>query len=177
MPGRPLIVQYLYVHGREEGFYYPSVRSSSSVAQLAVRYLECALSQVASLRLQDAACDLVLATNLSDLAALGRTGQELMQGMEQMGVEIIPTEYRHRPSDDSRMYVSSRYVLDAILSATEGSSPGRQVLLTDLDCIWPDPARGVAAAPPDARPPTGRSAASSSRTRPIGTPSASATSA
>src|SRR6476469_529459 len=113
MPERPLIVQYLYVHGREEGFYYPSVRSSSSVSQLAVRYLECALAQVASLRLQDAACDLALATNLTDLPALGKTGRELMDAIAQMDVNIVPTEYHHRPSDDSRMYVSSRYVLDA----------------------------------------------------------------
>jgi hypothetical protein len=144
-----LVVHYLYVHGGQEGFYYPSVRSHSSVEELAVRYLECALAQVASLRLKDAPCDIALATNLTNLQTVGRTMRELVDAIARMEVEIVPTEYRHRPGDDSRMYVSSRYVLDAIQSATEGSSPGRHVLMTDLDCIWPDPARVLAALPGD----------------------------
>jgi hypothetical protein len=143
----PLVVQYLYVHDAGEAFHYPSVRSSSSVARVAVRYLECALTQAASLRLQDARCDLALATNVDDRAALGRRAAELMSQIEALGVEILPTEYRHRPGDDSATYVSSRYVLDAILSATEGQQATRQLWLTDLDCVWVDPELVFAAAP------------------------------
>ncbi len=120
---RPLIVQYLYVHGLEEGFHYPSARSTASVGSVAVRYLECALSQVASLRLKDTPCDLVLATNAGETSPIGRSGRELLGAIEALGVQILPTEYRHRPSADVQTYVASRYVLDAILSATEGEPP------------------------------------------------------
>jgi hypothetical protein len=144
----PLIVQYLYVHDPNEPFYYPSVRSGSSVGAVAARYLECALTQVASLRLQDARCELVLATNIGERGALGRRARELIDRIESFGVQILPTAYRHRPGDDSETYVSSRYVLDAILSAGEGQPEDRQMWLTDLDCVWVDPERIFAAAPP-----------------------------
>jgi hypothetical protein len=63
---KPLVVQYLYVHGQDEAFYYPTARSPGSVAGVAVRYLECALVQAASLRFRDVDCDLALATNIAD---------------------------------------------------------------------------------------------------------------
>src|SRR5271167_2564144 len=120
-PPTPLVVQYLYVHEQGEAFHYPTVRADSSASSVAVRYLECALTQAASLRLQDVPCDLVLATNV-ECDALGRVGGELMSCMRALGVEILPTEYRHRPTEGTEEYVSSRYVLDAILSATQGQS-------------------------------------------------------
>src|SRR5271155_1456690 len=125
-PQTPLVTQYLYVHEQGERFYYPTVRANSSAAGLAVSYLECALTQVASLRLQDVPCDLALATNLEP-GDLGRVGGELMRCIEAFGVEILPPDYRPRPSEGTEAYVSSRYVLDAIVSATAGQPADRQL--------------------------------------------------
>ncbi len=149
-PLTPLVVQYLYVHEREEGFYYPTARAHSSSAGVAVRYLECALTQAASLRLRELDCELVLATNLRDRNALGRVAADLLSMIEALGVRILPTEYRHRPKAGTEIYVSSRYVLDAILSSTEGQPSERQIWLTDLDCVWSDPALVFASAPAEA---------------------------
>jgi hypothetical protein len=142
-----LVVQYLYVHESEEGFYYPTTRADASAHGLAVRYLECALTQAASLRLQDAPCDLALATNIRDPGALGDTGAALIARLESFGVEMLPTDYVHRPTEGTRSYVASRYVLDAILSATASQPDERVLWLTDLDCVWPDPELVFAAAP------------------------------
>jgi hypothetical protein len=146
-PPRPLVVQYLYMHGPGEAFSYPTARASPSAAQFAVRYLECALAQVASLVLRETDCDLALATNIGDRDVLGRTGAELMNRIESFGTLILPTPYRHRPGNDRARWVSSRYVFDAILSATQGQPDDRQLWLTDLDCVWPDAARVFASAP------------------------------
>jgi hypothetical protein len=143
-----MVVQYLYVHGQGEDFYYPQVRATSSVEAVAVRYLECALTQAATLRLREAACELLFATNIHDRQALGHTGAELMDKLEELGVRILPTEYRHRPATGTKNYVSSRYVLDAILSATDGQPPERQLWLTDLDCVWVNPELAFANSPP-----------------------------
>jgi hypothetical protein len=145
----PLVVQYLYVHGDGEAFFYPTSRSSSAV-QVANRYLECALTQAATLRLREVECDLALVTNLGDPASLGREGAKLIGRLESLGVQIMPTEYRHRPvntGEHYKDYISSRYVLDAILAASAGQQPERQLWLTDLDCVWPDAKRVFQAAP------------------------------
>ena len=144
----PLIVQYLYVHEPGEGFSYPTARSGSSVARIAARYLECALVQAASLSLRNVDCEQVLVTNVSDRDVLGRNGIELLERIESLGVSVISAEYCHRPGDDNDFYVSSRYVLDAILAAAEGQPEDRQLWLTDLDCVWLDAERVFAAAPP-----------------------------
>jgi hypothetical protein len=147
----PLVVQYLYVHGDGEAFFYPTSRSSRSAAHVANRYLECALTQAASLRLREIDCELALVTNLGDPSSLGRAGARLMACIESLGVQILSREYRHRPVDTGEnyeSYVSSRYVLDAILAAAEGQPANRQLWLTDLDCVWPDAARVFAATPP-----------------------------
>jgi len=138
---------YLYVHGQEEDFFYPTVRARSSAARVAVRYLECALAQAASLRVADAACDVSLATNVTDRAVIGRDGARLIESMEDLGVRILPTEYLHRPGGDTEIYVSSRYVLDAILSASADQPQQRRLWLTDLDCVWVDPHLMFASAP------------------------------
>jgi hypothetical protein len=147
----PLVVQYLYVHGQGEAFFYPTTRDATSVAEVAVRYLECAVVQAASLRFRDVDCGLALATNITDRRALGRTAEELIECLEALDVEILQTEYRHRPGDGSSTYVSSRYVLDAILSAAEGQPPERRLLLTDLDCVWVGAERVFAAVPQSPR--------------------------
>jgi hypothetical protein len=135
----PLVVMYLYVHGQEEDFFYPTVRARSSAARVAVRYLECALAQAASLLVADAACEVALATNVTDRAVLGRDGARLIDRLENLGVSILPTEYLHRPSADTEIYVSSRYVLDAIVTAAADQPSERTLWLTDLDCVWVDP--------------------------------------
>jgi hypothetical protein len=144
----PLVVQYLYVHEQGEAFSYPTARSRSSAALVASRYLECALAQAASLRLQEASCDLALATNIDDRQLLGGTGVALIERIESLGVTVLPTPYTHRPNGGSSEYVSSRYVLDAILAAAEAGPDERQLWLTDLDCVWTDARKVFAAAPP-----------------------------
>jgi hypothetical protein len=143
----PLVVQYLYVHEQGEAFYYPTARSDASASRVAERYLECALTQAASLALRDVPCGLALATNISDPQALGPRAARLIASLERLGVQILATEYRHRPSAGVEDYVSSRYVLDAILSACEGQPAERQLWLTDLDCVWVTPERVFASAP------------------------------
>jgi hypothetical protein len=135
------------VHAQGEAFYYPTARSERSANRVAARYLECALTQAASLTLRDWPCDQVLVTNVSDRRALGSEGARLLDRIEQLGVEIRPTEYRHRPSEGIEDYVSSRYVLDAILAVCDGQAPERRLWLTDLDCVWADPRSVFAAAP------------------------------
>ncbi|HEY1689357.1 MAG TPA: hypothetical protein VGF95_10920 [Solirubrobacteraceae bacterium] len=134
----PLVVQYLYVHAPEESFLYPTARSDASAARLACRYLECAIAQAASLRLRDVDCELALATNLRDPSALGRAGVARFEQLDALGVQILHADYRHRPAQDVEMFMSSRYVLDAILAAVEGQPDERQLWLVDLDCVWPN---------------------------------------
>lgn len=144
----PLVVQYLYVHGQQEGFYYPTARAEATTAAVASRYLECSLAQAASLSLREVPCELILATNVTDRAILGSGGSELLERIESLGVKVLATEYRHRPKPGTEIYVSSRYVLDAILSASESQPEDRRLWLTDLDCVWADPQRVFEAVPP-----------------------------
>jgi hypothetical protein len=149
MNSTPIVVQYLYVHEPEEGFYYPSVRAANSAAQVAQRYLECALTQVASLAYRDVDCELVLATNVTERSLVGRRGAALLEHIEALGARVVHTPYEHRPREGTTTYVSSRYVLDAILTAAEGLDPARRLWLTDLDCVWAEPSAVFAAAPAD----------------------------
>jgi hypothetical protein len=137
------------VHERGEAFHYPSVRAdSSSALAVAERYLECALTQVASLRLQDAQCNLALVTNVADRAVLGRAGSELVDRIEAFGVELLPTEYHHRPEQGIDQYLSSRYLFDAILADSWDGGARGPLWLTDVDCVWADPGMVFASAPP-----------------------------
>jgi hypothetical protein len=145
---RPLVVQYLYVHGSGEAFDYPSARErSGSPARLAVRYLECVLVQAASLRLRGAACDLALVTNETAGAALDDTGRRLLAEIEAQGVEIIAAEYRHRPAHETTEFASSRYVFDAIETVGAGGDPSRPLWFVDVDCVWVDPGRALGSMP------------------------------
>jgi hypothetical protein len=143
----PLVVMYLYVHVQGERFFYPTVRAQASAAEVAIRYLECALTQAASLRLRDTTCDVILATNVADPIALGGEGARLMRRLRELGVRIVPTAYDHQPSGDAETYFSSRYVLDAILATTADQPATRQMWFTDLDCVWADPELMFASAP------------------------------
>jgi hypothetical protein len=144
---RPLVVLYLYVHAPDERFVYPNARSSDSARRLAVRYLECAVTQAATLRLQDAPCDIVLATNGVERVPLGRRGRRLIVALERLGVELLETPYEHRPAGDDVAYISSRYVFDAIVASSAGQPQGRAMWLTDLDVVWARPQAMFAALP------------------------------
>ncbi len=146
---RPLVVMYLYVHEPGESFAYPSARTAGSAGRLAARYLECALAQAGSLRLRGAECDIALASNTRDRTLLGAQGSALLDSLGEIGVSLLHAPYEHRPGDGSTWYAASRYVLDAITSAAAGQPPDRPMWLTDLDCVWPDPARAFAALPPE----------------------------
>lgn len=145
---RPLVVPYLYVHGPGEAFDYPSSRSQGRSAELAARYLECVLVQAGSLRLRDVDCDVALVTNVADRGALGRRGARLLEEIEALGVEIVLAEYLHRPSVEIATFAASRYVFDAIAAVAGEGGPQRQIWLVDVDCVWVDPAKVFAAAPP-----------------------------
>src|ERR1700686_2818218 len=94
---RPLVVQDLYVHSPEEAYSYPSSRSRGGHRQLAARYLEGVLVQVASLRLRHVDGDLAVVTNLSDRRVVGFRGGRLLSEIEAMGVEVLFADYLHRP--------------------------------------------------------------------------------
>ncbi len=145
MHSTPIVVQYLYVHEPEEGFFYPSVRAASSAAHVAERYLECALTQVASLAYRDVDCELVLATNVTDRSLFGKRGSALLEHIESLGARVVHAPYEHRPREGTKIYVSSRYVLDAITTVSDGLDSGRRLWLTDLDCVWAEPSAVFAA--------------------------------
>jgi hypothetical protein len=145
---RPLVVPYLYVHGPGEAFDYPSSRSQGRAAQLAARYLECVLVQAGSLRLRDVDCDVALVTNLTDRSTLGRHGARLLEAIEALGVKLVFADYLHRPSVEIATFASSRYVFDAIAAVAGEGDAQRQIWLVDVDCVWVDPAKVFAAAPP-----------------------------
>jgi len=145
---RPLVVQYLYVHGPGEAFDYPSSRSWGGSGRLAARYLECVLVQAASLRLRGVECDLALVTNLSDRRPLGGHGARLLEEIESVGVEIVFADYAHRPPGEVATFASSRYVFDAISAVGGDGNSDRRLCLVDVDCIWLDAPKVFAALPP-----------------------------
>jgi hypothetical protein len=140
MSAKPLVVQYLFVDGRGGTLPpHPSVRTSS-----VARYLECALTQSASLRLAGADCDIALATNLTERSALGRRERELLGGIESLGVELLPTDFRERAHAADP---SARFVRDVILRAADDRPGEQQLWIPNLDCVWIDPQRVFAATP------------------------------
>jgi hypothetical protein len=141
-----LVVQYLYVHEQGDAYLYPSSRARGGPERLACRYLECVLVQAGSLRLRGADCELALVTNLLDRDLTGHIGR-LVERIQAMGVELIHSDYGHRPPGDDVYFASSRYVFDAILAATSEHDPERRVWMTDVDCVWVDPSLAFAATP------------------------------
>lgn len=145
------VVQYLYVHTPEERFTYPTSRSTGGSAGLAMRYLECAITQAASLRMRKDPREIVLVTNLRDLndsEAVTPRGVRMLKAMEEMGVRIVFAEYEHRNRLPVESYASSRYLLDAINAVIDDSTdPDHRFWFTDLDCVWVNPEKVFAAAP------------------------------
>jgi hypothetical protein len=146
--GKPRIVEYLYIHQPGEEFDYPTSRSGNGTARTAVRYLECALVQAASLLARDVDCEVALVTNLTDMRAIGRRGARLVAAAESLGVELVFAEYRNRPRAELPEFMSSQYVFDAIVAASDPGDPDQVLWLMDADCVWFDPRKVLAAAPP-----------------------------
>lgn len=145
---RDCVVQYLYVHSPEDDLLqYPTSRVRAGAGRLATRYMECALVQAASLRFNEADCDLALVTNLSDPALLGRHGARLMGKLESLGVEFFHADYAHEPRGPISWFHASRYVFDAIAAVARSSPAGRRLWLTDVDCVWVRPSEVLAALP------------------------------
>ena len=145
---RPCVVPYLYVHAEDERFHYPSSRVWSGAGRLANRYLECVLVQAASLRLRGAPCDIELVTNLTDRTRLDARGRALLERIESFAVVVLHAEYDHRPAGQVSEFAASRYVFDAIEAAASGQPADRPLWLVDVDCVWLDPRRALAALPP-----------------------------
>ncbi len=145
---RDRVVQYLYVHSPGDALEYPTSRAGVGPGRLASRYLECALVQAASLRFNNADCDLVLTTNLEDRRLLGRYGVSLLERLEAFGVDVMHVPYDHRPAKDVTWFYASRYVLDAIVACATAGPPDQRLWMMDLDCVWIDPRKVFAAFPP-----------------------------
>ena len=142
------MVQYLYVHEPGDSFRYPSSREGSGDPErLAVRYLECALVQAASLRLRDTDCELALVTNVAEHVRLGRAAAALLEQTERLGVSLLHADYEHAPDTPGGWFAASRYVFDAITAAAGPQAPGRPLWFLDVDCVWVSPERAFAAMP------------------------------
>jgi hypothetical protein len=144
-------VQYLYVHAVDDAFAYTSTRGLTDPRELAALYLECALVQSSSLALGAPDCEQVLVTNLDDPRdprALTERGVRLVDAIEELGVELRQAPYAARFEDAAPAYESSRYVLDAMGAATATAPDGQVLWFSDVDCVWIDPSRVFATAPP-----------------------------
>jgi hypothetical protein len=95
--------------------------------------------QAASLRWLAPECELLLATNLGSRESLTRRGRALLDRILSLGVTLVPAEYRHAPRDTPSEFHASRYVFDAIIAASAGRDPDRQLWIVDVDCVWLDP--------------------------------------
>jgi hypothetical protein len=136
-PDDPLVVLYLFLDEQGEVLPpHPSVRTSSCL-----RYLECALTQVASLRLPRTSCDIALATNAHD-HNVGRAGRQLLARIEALDVQILHAQ-PPRPPDGPLGFVG-----EAIAHACEDQPEDRSLWLPNLDCVWVSPASVFAATPP-----------------------------
>jgi hypothetical protein len=148
--GPPLVVQYLYLHAPGDAYTYPSARAGGDARRLAARYLECVAVQAASLRFAEAECEPVLVTSLEDpAAALDAHGRRVLETIDRLGVRRVAAPYAHAPGPEVEMFYSSRYVFDAIGAVTAADDPDRPVWMVDVDCVWRDPARALAATPVD----------------------------
>jgi len=116
-----------------------------------MRYLECALVQAASLRFNDADCDLALVTNVGAAERLGHRGRRLLERLQSFDVEILHADYTHEPRGPIGWFHASCYVFDAIAAAASAGPPDRRLWLTDVDCVWLAPTEVLAALPHDGR--------------------------
>jgi len=133
---RALVAMHVYLDERAQTLSpHPGVRTASPE-----RYLECVVTQAASLRLRDAPCDVVLVSNIADTAKLSRRGRRLWSALVSLDVEIAHSELRVDPSSG---YGAARLLRDAIAVASEGQDAGRRLWLPNADCVWRDPAAAL----------------------------------
>ncbi len=135
---RPLVALYLYLDDAGATTPpHPSVKTSAPE-----RYLECAVTQAASLRLQGAPCEIALVTNAQPArGARGRAGR-LWGALRDLGVELLEGS---APPGDSLAPARERLLRRAIDDATAGQASTRRVWLPNLDSVWADPSRALAA--------------------------------
>jgi hypothetical protein len=118
---------------------HPSPRTRS-----AVRYLECALVQAASLRLQDVDCDVAIVANEPAFDASGRDAHAIWAKLDELGVRRLESDVRVGPGGAG----ASRFPRETILALAATATAEQTVWVTNLDCVWVDPARVFGAAPP-----------------------------
>jgi hypothetical protein len=110
---------------------HPGVRTSSPE-----RYLECAVVQAASLRLQDAICDIALVGNFVEDERLGRRARKLLAALRELDVELVRSALRIEPSSG---YGPARPLRDALTLASAGQGAQRRLWFPNADCVWRDP--------------------------------------
>ncbi len=136
----PLVALHLFLDDANATLPpHPSVRTGSPV-----RYLECALTQAASLRLGGAPCDIALVTNATSPRELGRRARRLHDALASFEVEFVPCDLRI-PAGTA--FSASRLLRTAVRTASEGHPGAAQLWLPNADCVWPHAERVFAAAP------------------------------
>jgi hypothetical protein len=140
--GPPLVCMYLFLDAAGETLPpHPSPRTASPL-----RYLECALVQAASLRLQGASCQTLLLTNVR--GGPGRAGRRMWDALDELGVEVRELALRMEPGTPAG---ATRLPRAAIRAGAEGLDGGRELWIPNLDCVWVEPVRALRACPPGGR--------------------------
>ncbi|HEX4435713.1 MAG TPA: hypothetical protein VH061_02855 [Solirubrobacteraceae bacterium] len=135
----PLVCMYLFLEdGGTTVPPHPSPRTRS-----AVRYLECALVQAASLRLGDAACDLAIVVNEPALDIPVRAARAIWARLDEFGVRRIESDLRV----GSGGAAASRFPREAIRAMAAAETAERTAWVPNLDCVWVDPARVLGSLP------------------------------
>jgi hypothetical protein len=135
----PLVCMYLFLEeGGETVPPHPSPRTRS-----AVRYLECALVQAASLRLWGAECDLAIVANGPALEVRGGAARAIWARLEELGVRRLESDLRIGQGGAA----ASRFPWEAIHTVAAAEPAERTVWIPNLDCVWVDPARALDAEP------------------------------
>ncbi len=140
--GSPLVCMYLFLDASGGTIPpHPSPRTASPL-----RYLECALVQAASLRLQEARCELLLVTNVS--GGPGRAGRRMWGALRDLGVEIGEVPMRIGAGTPA---AATRLPRAALRAATASLAADRELWLPNLDCVWIDPSLALSACPQGGR--------------------------
>jgi hypothetical protein len=134
----PLVCMYLFLDA--DGATLPPHPSPRTASPL--RYLECAVVQAASLTLAGASCRPVLLTNA--VGGPGRAWRRMWDALCELGVEVREVALRIEPGTPSG---ATRLPFEAIRAVAGGVAGPRTLWVPNLDCVWVDPARALAARP------------------------------
>jgi len=136
----PLVCLYLFLD--EDGGTLPPHPSPRTRSPL--RYLECALVQAASLLLRGTGVEVAIVTNVRARdERLGRAERTLWDALGDLGVTRLEVALELASGADPD---ACRFPRNALL-ALAAEPDERVVWLPNLDCVWVDPARALAAAP------------------------------